>query len=652
MAITVKTQPEDLVQGYSAIPLRVVTDDLTSEQLKYLINITYLESEYSSDVVVGYDNQSYTKITTTLDHGYSVGDLVLFYNPNTPSYTGVYTIKSLPATDEFIIDLVQGAPIDNTTASYFYRIVPFSLIPDLDYEAKLDLSNVIKDFVTQNFEDTGEIYEALDTYFDYGLTIGTESKYVFNFTDNFFVTGSFVGFNDPSGTALDVDNSPFQVGDRINIQQDLYEWEYEDNTFDAGDLAFTSTTTDHNIPVGTQIIVSGQITEPSYNGATTVTEVIDVKTIKVNKPFVASTPAEGGKILGVITPSYNTVATITDIYYDGVLGYVIETDIPYTIATPAIGGTIKFADGRVSQNFIETKIDDLTAYNSKVKKIDYNFSNDFDPYVVQARAFTENNLSTILSSMDVKNLRFRIEKSTKSWLLCQSKDVGLNKANPFVTCFDSSDAIISQFRINNYQDFDNFYFPIGIDQMIVNSDTTLIAGSSLATVQDDVAYYQILVDRNGNIASNNMYFEVNDDCSRYDIYHLCWKDSRGSWLSYPFKYIQKNITEVERKNYYKKEGTWDMTNDLFGYEDYGRGDTTYFSRSRDKMILNSGWIEEFENEIIQDLFESPSVMVQTPEGNMLGVTMNTNKQEWFKKQSDYLWQYQFEVTLARNENRF
>jgi len=651
MAITIKTEPNEFSAGYSAIPLRVLSDETDVENLKYNIQVTYQESEYASSVPVDYNGLVYTKITTVLDHGYTLGDVVLFYNPVTESYSGTYIVKEIVSSTEFVIDLVLGAPIVATSTSYFYRIIPYSMLPDEDYEAKLDLSNSIKDFVTQDIEDTGEIYEALNTFFEYGLTIGTEYKYVFEFEDNFFNAGN-VGFNNTSGTALDVANSPFKIGDQINIQQDLYEWTYDDNTFSAGDLAFTSALVDHNIPLGTQINVTGQITEPSYNGATTVTEIIDAKTIKVNKPFIASTPAEGGSIFGVITPSYNTVGTITDIYYDAVLGYVIETNIPYTIATPPIGGKIKFADGRISDFPIEEKVDDLVAYNSVFTKRQYEFSgNDFDSYVVQARTFDENNLSTILSQMDVKNLRFRIEPSSKSWLLCQSKDVGVFKANPLITCFNSSDVVISEFRINNYQDFDNFYFPIGIEQMILNSNTTLISGSSLSTVKDDVSYYRVELDRNTNVASNNIVFEVNDDCSRYDIYHLCWKDAFGSWLSYPFKYIQKNITEAERKVYYQKEGRFDLDNDTFGYDGFSRGDTNYYNRYRDKMILNSGWVEEFENEIIKDLFNSSNVMVQEPDGLLVACTINTNKQEFFKKQTDYLFQYQFEITLSSNEYR-
>ena len=145
---------------------------------------------------------------------------------------------------------------------------------------------------------------------------------------------------------------------------------------------------------------------------------------------------------------------------------------------------------------------------------------------------------------------------------------------------------------------------------------------------------------------------MNDDCSRYDIYHLMWKDKYGSWLSYPLKYISKDITEFERKTYYQKEGNWDLTNNTFGYDSYNRGEKSYYNRSRDKIVLNSGWIAEFENELIKDMMGSSEVYVQKPDGSLIGATITNKELEFKKSQSDYLWQYQFEINLSYNEIRF
>lgn len=651
MGITIKTQPNDFSTAYSAIPLRVLSDNTESEGLKYLINVIYDESTYGTSTPVAFESQVYTNITTLADHSYKVGDLVLFYNPNTPSYTGIYTIKAIPSTDEFIIDLVQEEPIDNTTASYFYKLIPYSMLPDLEYEAKLDLSNTIKDFVSQDFTSTSEIYEAPSTFFEYGLTIGTEFKYVFEFLDNMFITGGTVAFINPSLTSGDVADSPFKVGDQITIQQNLFEWVYDDNVSVTGNLGFESATIDHNFEVGDVVNITGQSTHPSYNGVTTVIEVPTSKQIVVNKAFIGATGVEPGSCFGTPVPEYNTLANVTDIYWDATYGYVLETDLTYLAATPEIGGTIKFADGRRSQLYIEEKIDDLKAYNSHYTNFEYGFSNgDFDPYVVQVRTFLDNYFSTILHGLG-KNTNIRIEQSTKSYLLVHSDTIG-TRVDPMFLFYDADSNLLSQILLNNYQNFDDYYFPVGIDDILSNSNQTLINGSALATVLDDISYYYVVLSRALATYSNELRFELNKDCSSFDIYHLCWKDAFGSWLSYPFKYIETDSTEFERKEYYQKAGRFDLITNNFGYDTEGRGDTTFFNRSRDKMKLTSGWVTEGENTIIKDLLGSSLVMVQLPSGTMIGATIENKSVEFPRLETDYLWNYQLDVRLSTNDVRF
>ncbi len=651
MAINIEQEPNQYSAGYSAIPLRVSSDNTDLEGFKYLTNITYDEFRVTGTDVVSLDGTPRTEITFNTAHNYNVGDKLLFYNPNTPSYTGVYNVLAVTGIFDIVIDLTIGAPIDLTSTSYFYRIISYSMLPDLQGEAKLDLSNTIKDFLTQDFDGTDEIIEAPNTFLDYGLTLGEEFKYVFDFTDNIFLTGSKVGFINPSATSGDVDDSPFKIGDQVQIQQELYEWEYDAVTLDAGsgNINLGNATTDHGYEVGDLVTVTGQITEPSYNGAFTVTEVPDSKNIVLNKTHSTVVPAEPGTTQGIITPTYNTVATITDIYYDVTNGYVVETNLIFEQSTPPIAGSMKFADDRTTQDYVNVKVDDKKAYNSGFTKREYAFTgNDFDEYTVQIRALSSNNLSTILAKGIARE--YRIELDSKSWLLNRTIGLGVFKASALITAFDSTGAKISETKINNSSLYEDFYFPIGIDQVINNSNTSLLSGSALSVVRNDIAYYTVSSERQNNPNSNAIQFYINDDCSGYETYHLCWKDAFGSFITYPFKYVQKDMTEFERKTYYQKEGRWDSV-DGFGYDAFGRGETTYYNRQRDKMILNSGWVTEEENEIIKDLLGSSVVYVQETDGTMLAATIVNTEQEFGKKDTTNLWRFTFEVRLANNEFR-
>lgn len=645
MSITVHTQPKDYGAGYSALPLRVSSDN-TGQELKYLVNICYDVTVYNSYEVVNFDGQTYTQIDVNNTHDYKVGDSVLFYNPNTPDYTGIYTVMEVIDADEFIIDLTIGQPIDNSTASYFFKVVPYSLLENPEGYAELNL-NTIKDFLSQDLTDDGDPFEAPSTRFDYLLAIGEEFKYTFEFTDNLFLTGSKVAFINPSLTSGDVDDSPFQIGDQINIQQDNFNWSYDSNYDSSGSLGFTSATDDHPFFTGQVIQVTGQVTHPSYNGEVVVTDVPTTKSIVVNKDFISATGAEPGNILGESVPPYNTVATVTDIYWDVTNGYVLETDLDYVGATPPIGGTIKFADNRKTRVLVDAQIQDLKAYNSRLTNLEYGFDGSFDTYVVQNRALELNRISTILAKSTTQ--KYRIERDSKFFLLVHTDGLPFNNEVRW-TGYDSSGTIVTQIRIENPSLWFDWYVPCWINNIPNLSNISILQGNIFQITLDSIVEYKVEVEMNSAVISNPVWFEVNTDCSRFELYNLMWKDSYGSWISYPFKYIQKNVTEFERKNYYQKEGRFDSS-DNFGYDTFGKGDSTYYSRSRDKMILNSGWVEEFENDIIKDMLESTEVYVQTPNNDLLACVVNTTNQEFKKRDTDYLFNYQFEVRLANNNYR-
>lgn len=711
------TQPNTYSNGYSFVPIRLNDSDATTvESYKYLINIAYNGLTITTSEAYSYDGGIYTKLTFATAHEYAIGDILLLED-SSGLYSGYYIVLLAPSTTTLVVDLTLGAAMTGTVETQ--NVVKYKVNPDPDFEAKIDLSNTLKDFVTQNLTDTSEIYAGPNTRFEYDLKFGYEGNAVFSFDDNIFQSGN-IGFVDASLTA--VTQVQFNVGDIITIQQDLYSWDYTDNFFDSGYVGYTGVT-GHNFASGDTITVTGQITNPSYNGPNTVNLSVDTYGVRTSSAFLSSSPVEPGTIYGVITPEYNTTATITNIVYSAGTGVIIITDIPFAQNTPAIGGTIKHADGRYITVLDSLAITGLSVYNSYVNQLNYSID-EFDKYVCQTRAASGNNISTILGNTD----RHRIEASTKSWLLAHSD--GSNYWEPRFTFYDSSSNFLSEVKIdfnftygsnvgiNSYVNnggnlqillagahgmsvgdtllvvgaipayngvwevievnsttqltvnnayvanvlngaeyvkeitggaYDDYYFPVGLDQLLANTSTTLLSGSSLASVAANVDYYKVELE-SGNAANTNpIYFEINNDCSRYELYHLMWKDARGSWLSYPFKYLSRDKTDVDKKNYYQTNGTW--SSNSFDFDSYGRGERTYFARSRDKVTLNSGWVEEFENALIKDLMQSASVYVQTPDNVLVACTIDNKKIEFGKNINEQVFQYKFDIVYSNDEIR-
>jgi hypothetical protein len=150
--------------------------------------------------------------------------------------------------------------------------------------------------------------------------------------------------------------------------------------------------------------------------------------------------------------------------------------------------------------------------------------------------------------------------------------------------------------------------------------------------------------------SNEVCFELNKDCSQYEIYHIMWKDKLGSFISYPFIYVSRDNIESERKNYYRQNGSWE--NNSFGYKDYERGEKDFYVRSRKSIIVNSGWLYEFERDLMEDLIQSPSVYLQTPDNRLYGGRLEEKKIEVYKQKNDDLFSYSFNFIFSNNEYRF
>jgi len=769
MAYTAITQPHDYMAAYSAVPLKLFdTDYNVSEFYKYITNITWDKVTITGHTAYIIYNDVFTKFTSTTPHNFSMGDYVFLNDSgNNNLYTGYYIIRKIVSSTEFVVDLTPEQPF-GVSAFTTSRFIKYKFNPDLDGYAKMDLSNVLKDFVSENL--TGQTvgyslsYPGPDTRFCYELVCGSEKQYRQPFLDNLFSGGSLCFVNSGITSLNDV---VFQVGDQIFVQQDLYEWTYTDNFFDGFFVGFTGTT-QPPFYTGSSVTVTGQITHPSYNGPTIMYSTgSSVNSLVIDKLWLGSTPVEPGSIFGVPRPEYNGTCTIVNIFIDPTYGLVILTDKPFTISSPPLPGFITFADNRLTTTPNELTVTGLCVYNSHINLPDYTIT-AFDPYVIQNRNFDENYLSTVFEV----GKTYRVEPSTIGFILTHLEDTAL-VAGMGYEFYNVNGGTLGQVLITGMTEED-YYSPIGIEQ-ISNLNTKIDLGVPFSGYVNDINSYCMfaasaggcnaicfnlvyksgsgttntqcvvkedglinsypaylidvvftgttypsqlsyivdtsnplndgwylqstvgatqysgigitwLVDKvnitncpastswsspapspvaggagiNSSVAINNLgsilqysnliCFELNKDCSKYEIYHIIWKDKLGSFISYPFIYVSRDNVEVDRKGYHKQNGTWE--NNTFGYDEYGRGDKNFYLRSRKSIIVNSGWLMEFERDLMEDLIQSPSVYLQTPDNRLFGGSLEEKKIEVYKQINDDIFSYSFNFVFANNEYRF
>lgn len=647
MSYTIITSPNKYSNGYSAIPFRISDTQASSlGNYKYIVNILHNKKTVSSSSSYSIGNYTYCRLNFATAHNFKLGEN-LFLNDVSDFYDGYYNVIEIISSTSIVIDLNYQNALNATVIS---SVIPFKDSMNPDGDLKLDLGDVIKNEVTQNLSDLSDCFAGDDTRFDYDIVCGREFTPTFEFTDNYFSINGAVGFVNPSLTSVsDVD---FEIGDEILITQDLYSWNFTDNFSNYLNLGFTGSTA-HGFSIGDSVNITGQITVPSYNGSSTIISATTYS-ITVNKTFTSSTPVEPGTAYGIITPEYNRTAIITNIQYISGTGVVITTDIGWVGSTPPIGGIIKPSDGRLKMKFDGPTLTNYTAFNSFVNKLDYTIS-DADKYVLSGG---NHSFSTILKTAQGQstNFGYRVEESTKSWLLTHNSTSGFSEGTMYVFSNSNNETIAISYLPNISSNKFDYYSPVGIDQLKSSSNRVDMTGGTLisltATTEGQIDSYVVSAWNltNDEPVCDPFRFIVNDMCSRYEMYHLMWKDSKGSWLSFPFKFISQDSTEVDRKTYYRNEGNWDFNS--FGYEDFDRGETTYFSRSRDKILLNSGWVDQDENILIKDLFKSASVYVQNPDNKLIAATILDKDIKFGKMENDDIFQYTINLSYSSDENRY
>jgi hypothetical protein len=649
--------------AYSTIPLEVFdTRASASTAYNYLINVLCNTLTVSSELAVQSSGLMATKLTFIQPHSFVLGDMV-FLNDTTTSYSGYYNVMSVPSTLSIVIDLpLSEAMIGAVLVS---NVLPFKQPPLQSGRARLDLGNTLKNFVTQNLEDTNDIFAGPDTKLAYSIKCGAEYQENFNFYDNIagLVYTSNVGFINTGLTATS--QTKFQVGDDIIIRQNLFEVPYSSVTATSDGYLRINTNTDYSTSFNRlssfNVDITGQNTYPDGNGPTTTTGATGnrVYTLKKTAITPGTTVVDGGVMFAALSPEYSRVATIIAISLKNTgspQGVILETDITPPFNTPAIGGTISSANGSKvtvwdGDEIIAYAYNQFTAiqdFSTKGTALDYVFA-----ALTDARGFATIQTRTPISGITNPSNWNRIEPTTKSWTLVHTNQYGVDGIR--YKLYNASNTLLASCYIpNTITNKDDWYAPVGLNQ-IASSPNVINTTSTIAAQSATTEYYTVQGVNSVGTSGETVYgktlvYQLNDDCSKYDIYHLMWKDAKGSWISYPFKYLSNTASEVSRSQYYQNNvGNWG--DETFSYNTYSKGESTFYVKSRDKMVLNSGWITQAENHLIIDLLKSAAVYLQKPDGTLLAAQIKTNELPPANFKDDLV-QYTIPVAYANDERRY
>lgn len=634
MATTFSYTPGYYMAANSDLPVGVETT-YNYEDHFAIINALFDSNEFIAGNTTPYSigNKLYTKVTLVTAGDYVVGDVLYLDDPNNV-YFGTARVVEIISSTVIVLDFQYiSLPLDNIK---IYRTSQFKS-PIFKGKTYFNLVEDLSRRVEDSFQKTPlDIYDASSTKKKVKLSLDEDFDYLYKFEDNYFLPGGKIGFNNTSLSS--VTQTEFVIGDQISVQQDLFGWTTVSYDSNAGSLRFIGdTVTQPPFRVGQQIQVV-EASVPAFVGTHIVTEVDFVSPnyrVTVNYSYSGSPVGAAASLWGMTIPEYNGFAEVTNITVEGANGLVIHTNRDFVQNTPAIGGTITYANGS------KLKVNKIDEAEFEIFQGDFNnkydyTNNNYEDFILHPDKPT-GKISTILSDSTEINYINRNDRMDLLVHFSGTSFVGPGSGIQY-KFYNAAGTLLGDY-VNIFTGSTtelDFYCPSSITDL---ERTT----TSLSSFTNSIDSYtvQVIGLQFGQAASNIIKFKL-ADCSRYEKYSIAWRDLKGSLISYPFNLLSRKFIETDNKEFYKDTGKFEGGEWSHGLRS---SNTVYFGRSKEKLILNSDWVDEYENYKLIDMMNSPQKFINI-DGELFPCTFATKQIEDKKSMNDQIFNYTFEVVFA------
>lgn len=192
------------------------------------------------------------------------------------------------------------------------------------------------------------------------------------------------------------------------------------------------------------------------------------------------------------------------------------------------------------------------------------------------------------------------------------------------------------------------YFGCGTAQLVEN-------GLDLT----DVAYYNVVAVSGGVSKSQSYRFDIQDaDCKGYETIRLAFLNSLGAWDYYNFTKKSIRSTQINKsvikQNYgYTPYLSTTPFGDFFNFQYYNQGTydggtRTYNVNAVETIEANTDFVNETEAAILEELFLSPDVYMQT--GDVFEPVV-INETEYIKQTTANDMLKQYIITIEKGHNK-
>ena len=174
--------------------------------------------------------------------------------------------------------------------------------------------------------------------------------------------------------------------------------------------------------------------------------------------------------------------------------------------------------------------------------------------------------------------------------------------------------------------------------------------SQTPCIDEDVENYSVqLIDDKGNPMTEELFFDIECECTWETSYRLCFLNSVGGYDFFNFNWNSKKTSSYQKSFFERKAWNWNAG--AVEYNSHNRGKVQYSTIGTDKLQLTSGWITEEESTWLEELISSPDVyIIDNATGQLTSVTVTDTQYDYKTLEYDQL--FNLTVTLDFAFNRY
>lgn len=188
----------------------------------------------------------------------------------------------------------------------------------------------------------------------------------------------------------------------------------------------------------------------------------------------------------------------------------------------------------------------------------------------------------------------------------------------------------------------------------LNNITGAFVTGSQPIITSSVDNYTIqLTDSLGNVASEILYFEIEEPC-RYTQRRVTFENRFGSFDNYNFNLRSQNEEEVRRTSYKKNKYPVDSSGQNRLYQDASQ--VVNYVETQEFLTVRSEYLTTAENDWLRQLISCPEIYLEitdhTGVQNYIAYEMVTNN-NWVEKETeiDKLWILELKLKLSFSNSR-